>query len=155
GGRASSTVTVSVVPEERNDEPVLADESTSVVTGGTVTHNVLATAYDPDGDVLRLLRAEERGAATGTVKANSRGDVTFTAGNSPGEVEVAYVVGDGRGGEQTGILRVDVVERRENQAPDARNDSIATFAGREVVVDVLDNDTDPNGDSLSIVRATA
>lgn len=155
GGRASSTVTVGVVPDERNDEPVLGEEETSVVTGGTVTHNVLATAYDPDGDVLRLLRAEERGSATGTVKANSRGDVTFTAGNSPGDVEVAYVVADGRGGEQTGVLQVSVVERRENQAPDARNDSTTTFAGREVVIDVLDNDTDPNGDSLSIVRATA
>src|SRR5699024_7776521 len=28
------------------------------------------------------------------------------------------------------------------------------FVGREVVVDVLDNDTDANGDQLSIVRAT-
>lgn len=155
GGRASSTVTVAVVPDGRNGAPVLTEEETSVVTGGTVTHNVLATAYDPDGDVLRLVRVEERGASTGTVKANSRGDVTFTAGNSPGDVEVAYVVGDGRGGEQTGTLRVAVAERRENQAPDARNDSASTFTGREVVVDVLDNDTDANGDSLSIVRATA
>ena len=65
------------------------------------------------------------------------------------------MVGDGRGGEATGILAVTVVERRENQAPVAHNDSEATFVGREVVVDVLDNDIDPNGDSLSIVRAVA
>lgn len=155
GGRSSSTVSVAVVPEGQNDEPVLGEDETSVVTGGTVTHNVLATAYDPDGDVLRLLRAEEEDAATGTVKANSRGDITFTAGNAPGDVDISYVVGDGRGGEQTGVLGVSVLERRENQAPDARNDSTSTFAGREVVIDVLDNDTDPNGDSLSIVRATA
>jgi len=155
GGRDSATVTVSVHPEDQNDEPVVADEETFVVTGGTVTHNVLATAYDPDGDVLRLLRAEEVGEATGTIKTNSRGDVTFTAGNNPGTVEIAFVVGDGRGGEQTGLLTVTVVERRENQAPIARHDSVATFVGREVVVDVLDNDTDPNGDSLSIVRAVS
>jgi hypothetical protein len=155
GGTATSYVTVDVVGDERNEEPVLGDEETSVVTGGTVTHNVLATAFDPDGDVLRLLRAEESGAATGAVKTNSRGDITFTAGNGAGDVELTYVVGDGRGGEQTGVLRVEVVERRENQAPDARNDSTTTFAGREAVVDVLDNDTDPNGDALSIVRATA
>lgn len=155
GGRSSSEVTVGVVPEDRNQEPVLGDEETTVVTGGTVTHNVLATAYDPDGDVLRLLRGEEAGAATGTVKTNSRGDVTFTAGNTPGTVEISYVVGDGRGGEQTGLLRVTVAEREENQPPDARNDSVTTFTGREVTVDVLDNDTDPNGDSLSIVRASS
>lgn len=155
GGRSTAHVTVTVVPDGRNDEPVLADEETTVVTGGTITHNVLATAYDPDGDVLRLLRAEEQGTAAGSVKANSRGDITFTAGNAPGDVEVAYVVGDGRGGEQTGILRITVVERRENQAPDARNDAVSSFTGREVVFDVLDNDTDPNGDTLSIVRATA
>ncbi|MGV3759408.1 MAG: Ig-like domain-containing protein, partial [Actinomycetota bacterium] len=155
GGTSSSHVTVSVVPEDRNEEPVLSEEETFVVTGGTVTHNVLATAYDPDGDVLRLLRAEEVGTATGAVKTNSRGDITFTAGGSPGDVEIAFVVGDGRGGEQTGVLRVEVVERRENQAPVARNDSTSSFAGREVVVDVLDNDSDPNGDRLSIVRAVA
>lgn len=155
GGRSKSTVTVAVVPDERNEEPVLAAEETFVVTGGTVTHNVLSTAYDPDGDVLRLLRAEENDTATGTVKTTRRGDVTFTAGNAPGTVEIAYVVGDGRGGEQTGVLTVTVVDRRENQAPDARNDSESTFTGREVVFDVLDNDTDPNGDRLSIVRATS
>ena len=155
GGRSSSHATVTVVPDGQNKGPVLSREETFVVAGGTVTHNVLATAYDPDGDVLRLLRAEEQGTATGTVKTNGRGDITFTAGNAPGDVEVAYVVGDGRGGEQTGILAVTVVERRENQAPVAHNDSEATFAGREVVVDVLDNDIDPNGDSLSIVRAVA
>lgn len=155
GGRSTATATVAVVPDSQNAEPVLGDEETFVVTGGTVTHNVLATAYDPDGDVLRLLTAEEADVATGTVRANSRGDVTFTAGNSPGTVEVAFVVGDGRGGEQTGTLTVTVVERRENQAPVARSDSASTFTGREVVIDVLDNDTDPNGDSLSIVRAVA
>src|SRR5690606_1860550 len=42
GGRDSATVTVSVHPEDQNDEPVVADEETFVVTGGTVTHNVLA-----------------------------------------------------------------------------------------------------------------
>ena len=155
GGRSSSHATVTVVPDGQNKGPVLSREETVVVAGGTVTHNVLATAYDPDGDVLRLLRAEEQGTATGTVKTTGRGDITFTAGNAPGDVEVAYVVGDGRGGEATGILAVTVVERRENQAPVAHNDSEATFAGREVVVDVLDNDIDPNGDSLSIVRAVA
>lgn len=155
GGTASSNVVVRVVPDSQNSPPVLGEEETTVVTGGTVTHNVLATAYDPDGDVLRLLGAQEDGAATGTVTTNSRGDVTFVAGNSPGPVEVAYVVGDGRGGEQTGTLSVTVVERRENQAPDARHDAVSTFTGREVVVDVLDNDTDPNGDALSIVRAVA
>lgn len=155
GGRDTAPVTVRVVPDEQNEEPVLGDEETTVVTGGTVTHNVLATAYDPDGDVLRLLRAEETDTATGVVKANSRGDVTFTAGNSPGGVEITYTVGDGRGGEQTGVLRVEVVDRRENHPPDARNDAATTFTGREVTVDVLDNDTDPNGDSLSIVRATS
>ena len=73
GGRSSSHVTVTVVPDGQNKGPVLAREETVVVTGGTVTHNVLATAYDPDGDVLRLLRAEEQGTATGTVQDQQPG----------------------------------------------------------------------------------
>lgn len=158
GGTASSYATVTVVPESRNSEPVLGDEETFVVSGGTVTHNVLATAYDPDGDVLRLLDArlsQPADSATHSVRSNPSGDVTFTAGSGTGLVEVTYVVGDGRGGEQTGVLSVHVGDRRENQPPQARNDSVTSFVGREVVVDVLDNDTDPNGDTVSIVRAAA
>mgnify|MGYP000612919319 CR=1 FL=1 len=155
GGRASASVTVEVVPESQNADPVLTEEETFVVTGGTVTHNVLATAFDPDGDVLRLVGTDDLPPESGTVKINSRGDITFTAGNAQGVVDVDFTVEDGRGGSATGTLAVTVVEREQNQAPDARNDSTTTFTGREVVVDVLDNDTDPNGDSLSIVRATS
>ncbi len=157
GGQASSTATVRRVADGDNSPPVLGDNETLVVTGGTVTHNVLATAYDPDGDVMRLTEARVDGVSEGSsesVKFNSRGEVTFTAGNAAGVVEIAFVVSDGRtGGEQSGILTVRVKDRRENQPPTARNDSVSTFVGREVVYDVLDNDTDPNGQQLSVVRA--
>lgn len=154
GGEESSFVTVRVVPDGQNAAPKLAREETTVVTGGSVTHNVLASAYDPDGDVLRLNSATLEDTASGSVRSNVKGDITFTASNTVGVTEITYVVGDGET-EATGVLRVKVVDRNTNQAPNARADSLTTFVGREITFDVLDNDTDPDGDKLSIVRATS
>lgn len=155
GGEASSFVTVALVPDDRNAPPKLSlDEETTVVTGGTVTHNILAPAYDPDGDVLRLKSATIEDTAAGTVRFTEKGDITFTATDTLGVTEVTYVVGDGDA-ESTAVLRVKVVDRNTNQPPNARKDSATTFVGREVVLDVLDNDTDPDGDTLSLARVVA
>ena len=155
GGSDAATTTVRVVPEDDNSAPKLPSkpEETTVVTGGTVTHNVLAAAFDPDGDVLKLASVDPKGQ--GTVRFTAKGDVTFTAMNVPGEVDVTYTVEDDRGEKVDGILRVTVVDRTANHPPNARQDSESTVVGRDVVVDVLDNDSDPDDDALSIVRVDA
>lgn len=155
GGQASSTVDVAIVPEGENSPPVLsAEEDTTVVTGGTVTHNVLGPAYDPDGDVLHLRSATFEDAAQGSVRFTEKGDITFTATDAVGDHAITYVVSDGES-ETSGVLQVKVVSRETNQPPNARKESATTFVGREVVMDVLDNDTDPDNDPLSIVRVDA
>lgn len=150
GAEVSASVVVQEVASG-NEQPVLPEggEETTVVTNGTVTHNVLASAYDPDGDVLSLRAVSVRGG-DGNARPSPRGDVTFTAASVPGPVVVDYVVSDGEA-EVTGRLTVDVVTGQ--QPPDARDDISSTIVGRTAEVDVLENDSDANDDPLTIVRA--
>lgn len=150
GHADTATITVEVVPEDRNTppEPAVGDETT-VVTGGTVVHDVVTGAFDPEADPISLLDATTE---AGELRTEANGTITFTATNEPGPVDVLYTLTDDRGGEASGLLRVNVVPREVNEPPVARNDYAQTLVGREVVVDVLANDTDANDDPLSIVR---
>ncbi|MCC5949483.1 MAG: cadherin-like domain-containing protein [Nitriliruptoraceae bacterium] len=150
GHADTATITVEVVPDDRNTapEPAVGDETT-VVTGGTVVHDVVVGAFDPEADPISLLSATTE---AGDLRTEANGTITFTATNEPGPVDVIYTLTDDLGAEAAGLLRVNVVPREVNEPPVARNDYAQTIVGREVVVDVLANDTDANGDPLSLVR---
>ena len=63
----------------------------------------------------------------------------------------SYFVSDGQGNTTAGSVTVTVNgPGGANQAPTAVNDSASTAAGAAILIDVLANDSDPNGDSLSI-----
>lgn len=153
GGSSSSEVVVGVTPDGQNTAPVVAPQETTVVTGGSIGHNVLLSARDPDGDLLRLESAAVAEGFEGSVRESAAGEITFNAGSSVGEVPVSFVVSDGTDSTE-GTLTVVVVDRDVNQPPAATPDSETGFAGRSVEVDVLDNDVDPDGDVLSLVRVT-
>jgi hypothetical protein len=153
GGSSSSSVSVGVTPDGQNTAPVVAPQETTVVTGGSIGHNVLLSARDPDGDLLRLESADVAEGFEGSERASAAGEITFNAGSSVGEVPVSFVVSDGTDS-TTGTLTVVVVDRDVNQPPAATPDSETGVAGRSVEVDVLDNDVDPDGDVLSLVRVT-
>jgi len=69
-----------------------------------------------------------------------------------GTDKVSYVVADGKGGSALGDLLVTV---RQNQAPQAMDDSAATDDRTAIVVAILDNDSDPDGDVLRVLSASA
>lgn len=150
GHTASATVTVNIVPDTINTAPeVSTNETTTVVTGGTVVHDVVANAFDPEGDPISLVSVTTE---AGEVRYDNEGLITFTATNEPGTVEVIYTLSDDLGAESIGILEVTVVPREVNEPPVARNVHATTFVGRELTLDAMANDTDANGDLLSLVR---
>lgn len=102
GGMAVGTATVTVL---ENRMPVLGADSAVTVSGRPVSVNVLANDADPDGDVLSLTGVS---ASSGSV-SYSGSTVTFTpAASFVGVATVSYSVSDGRGGEATGTLTVQV-----------------------------------------------
>jgi hypothetical protein len=66
-----------------------------------------------------------------------------------GSDSFSYTVRDAFGATSTATVTVNV---QANAAPTANADSAVTSKARAVVINVLANDTDPEGDSLSVTR---
>ena len=107
---------------------------------------VLNNDSDPDGDVIYI--SQYTGAQIGNVSLSGQEIVYTPNTGAVGEDTFNYVVSDVEGATAMATVRIFIEE--QNQAPVANNDSASTVQGNAVAVNVLLNDYDPNGDSLSI-----
>ena len=147
GSPCDSVVHLPVVGlRKQNEIPAAADDSASIQQGGTTTVAVLANDTDADGDPLTL---EDVGTpAHGTATENTDGTITYTH-NGDGAVSdsFTYEASDGNDSD-TATVTISI-----NQPPAAADDAVSIQKGDEVVIDLLGNDADANGDSLSVVNA--
>ena len=135
---------------DANSNPVANDDSDSVAEDGSVVIAVLANDSDGDGDSLSVQSVSQ--GSNGSV-TNNGGNVTYTPdANFSGNDSFTYVVSDGFGGTDTATVNVTVSP--VNDDPTAQDDSASVGTGASVVIDVLANDSDPEGDSLTIVSVT-
>jgi CshA-type fibril repeat protein len=149
GGTATATVIVTVTP--RNDPPVAVDDSASTNEDTPVTVPLLANDSDLDGDPLTITAAS---APNGTVVINPDGTVTYTPNaNFTGTDTITYTISDGNGGTDT--ASATIIVRPANDAPVAVNDTGTTREDTPVTLNVLGNDSDVDGDPLSIISATS
>ncbi|HEY3282266.1 MAG TPA: Ig-like domain-containing protein [Armatimonadota bacterium] len=142
-------VTVAIAPV--NDPPVAAADSASVLEGQSVSIDVLANDTDPEGDPLTaaLAAAPSHGTATAAVG----GSFSYTpAPGYHGVDTFTYTASDGHGGTATGTVTVTVY--LPNRPPAAQDDTGSTTTGTPVTLPILANDTDPDGDVLSLVSVT-
>ena len=109
----------------------------------------LSNDTDPDGDELRL--AQVAGSTVGLEVTPDYASGTFTVlGAAPGTHYLTYVVTDGPN-EDVGLVRVDVLAPDDrNRPPIAVRDVALLPQGGRVLVDVLANDEDPDGDVLVV-----
>ncbi len=146
GESASQTVDFTVTPEV----DIKAD-STNVVEDTPTIINVLGNDTFEGADKVVSLDAENS-PKNGTVIVNSDGTVTYTPDdNYVGEDAFTYIVTSGGVSEST---TVEVNVTPVNDAPVAKNDISTTQEDTAVTIDVLSNDTDVDGDKLSIQSAT-
>lgn len=136
GGTATATATITVP----NAAPVAVGDSYSQTHSTTVDHDVLSNDSDPNGDALTLV--SENSSYASIVSNRLR----FAAPATPGVYLVTYTVSDGRGGTASAVATITV----PNVAPTAVNDSYTQARSTTVDHNVLANDSDPNGDVLSI-----
>ena len=122
------------------NDTATADEDTPV------TIDVLANDTDVDGDPLSVTTAS---AGNGTVTVNPDGTLTYTPNaDFHGTDTITYTVSDGQGGITTATVTVTV--NPVNDAPVGRGDAF-TVGGGSVTIDLLTNDTDVDGDPLTVV----
>lgn len=134
-------------PGGANRPPVANPDSATTAEDAFVDVNVLANDTDPDGDPRTVTGVGT--ASHGTTTLNPSGTVRYTpAPNYFGPDGFTYTIADGRGGTATGSVTVTVLP--VNDLPVAVNDARTTPYQTPVVIDVLTNDSDIDGDPLAI-----
>ncbi|MBC8659006.1 tandem-95 repeat protein [Vibrio parahaemolyticus] len=129
---------------------IVADKATVVEDTPTIIKVLGNDTFEDDGKVVSL--DTNNGPANGTVSVNPDGSVTYTPNdNYVGKDTFTYVVTSGGVSEST---TVEVNVTPVNDAPVAKNDIATTQEDTAVTIDVLSNDTDVDGDKLSIQSAT-
>ncbi|WP_423917691.1 Ig-like domain-containing protein [Frigoribacterium sp. 2-23] len=155
GQRATAQVAIAVreVDAATNNPPVPETVTARVVAGETVRISIPLDGIDPDGDSVQLL-----GVGTNPEKGNVSNVgvdyLEYQAGNyQAGTDTFTYTVVDGIGARATGTIRVGISSRAEgSRNPIAVADDVTMRPGGTISVRVLDNDSDPDGGSLSVTK---
>lgn len=143
GNTATANVTVTVA----NAAPIAADDAANAMAGVPVTIDVLANDRDPDSDPITIAALGPVANGSARIEGNR---VIYTANAGfTGTDSFTYTVRDEFGATATATVRVTVAA---NRAPVAVADSASTTKANTVVINVLANDTDPEGDTLSLTR---
>ena len=148
---ATANVTVTIHPWSQNEGPrQLKHPVIKVGANAQVEYNLLSDWIDPDGDQFYLMSATApEGMA---VQFSEDGTVQIRdLGSGAGVKAIAVTLSDGHA-ETTGELKVSVQEEG-NVPPVARADFYVARVAEPLTIDPIANDTDPNGDALSLVAA--
>ncbi|MCP3395145.1 DUF4082 domain-containing protein [Bradyrhizobium sp. CCGB12] len=156
GGTATATVSLTVntapnqPPVANNDSGYTTTQNTALTVAASA---LLANDSDPNGGTLSITGVS--GAVNGSVSFNSQTNtVTFTPTTGyTGAASFSYAISDGQGGTATATVSL-TVNTVTNQQPVANNDSgYSTTQNTALTIgasSLLANDTDPNGDPLTI-----
>ena len=151
GGRGSATAGVQTLPADR--APVATNRT--VATDQDVPADVTLDASDPDGNTLmyELVSSPSHGQVVLTPPGSFIPGLTpdliyFPDPGYSGEDSFTFKASDGR--LESNVASVSISVSSTNGAPDAQNDAATTDEGTPVVIDVLANDTDPDGDTLVV-----
>lgn len=147
----TATATVHLRFEPSNDAPQPADDSASVDEDGVVEIDVLANDQDPDGDFVDVVtwtspthgqvgRQGDHLRYAAPADENGSDSFTYTVRDPDGETATATV-----------FLTINPV----NDRPVANPDSAATQEDISVLIDVSGNDSDIEGDDLSVADWTS
>lgn len=154
GQSATAIVRIAVreLDSVSNNPPVPPTVTARVLAGDTVRVQIPLTAVDPDGDSVQLLGQAtnpEKGAVT-EVESNT---FVYQAGEySAGTDTFSYTLIDSLGARANGEVNIGISPRIDGaRNPVAIIDEVTVQPGITVSVQVLANDSDPDGSPLSVV----
>jgi hypothetical protein len=147
-GRTSAGLVSVTVTQQR---PTAVDDTAATGVGKPISINVLSNDTDPQNDPLTV-SAVKTAPTNGTATIASDGkSITYTpAANFSGSDSFVYTTSDGKGHTASATVNVKVT----SGIPTATDDSATTSQGVPVEISVLDNDSDPEGDPLSVVAVS-
>ncbi|HPE61283.1 MAG TPA: Ig-like domain-containing protein [Thiolinea sp.] len=146
--QATVTITLPGV-DGTNQEPQAVNDNVLTKVNTALTIDVLGNDSDPDGDALTVTAFDQTTAQGGSVVL-ADGFLVYTPKvDFIGVDSFEYTISDGQGGSATATVTI-TIEDGVNHAPVAVDDKTSTLADTDVTIDVLGNDTDPDGDKLFI-----
>ncbi len=144
-GAVSNVATVTIVVHPVNDPPVAVDDFYSTLQGRVGQIDVIENDYDVDGFINPASVVITLNPKGGAVQVNNDGTVTFVP--SPGFLGAdtfRYTVRDNEGAlSNQAVVTVNVVD--QNLPPIAEDDEATTAPGEPVRIDLVSNDSDPDG----------
>ncbi|ATA75111.1 hypothetical protein CGC52_06575 [Capnocytophaga sp. H2931] len=150
---ATATISIQVLPKGINS--LVANDDTAVTKVNTgVLISVLSNDFDPEGDTFSVTK--HTNPSHGTVVLNADGTFTYTPTTDfVGEDEFTYIICDGNVTStcRTARVHVSVVSTTTNITV-ANDDAYNTDVNVAVVGNVLNNDTDPEGDTVTTTVVT-
>ena len=146
-GTATVTSTISVL---MNCAPIAVPDAATTPEETLVDVSVLANDTDPESDALTVTAVDDPALGTASIVAGGT-KVRYTPDVdvcSPPTDSFGYTISDGHGHTATSTVTVTVSCSNDGPTPGA--DVASTPEETPVLVDVLANDTDVDGDSLTL-----
>jgi VCBS repeat-containing protein len=168
GGGHTDKTTVSITVTSVDDAPDAVDDVAGTVSEDSttgLTYNVLNNDTDPDGDTLTITAVTNTPPTYGTVSYTGS-SVTYTPSPTNTTVQgldvtetltdtFTYDISDGNGGTDTATVTVTITGANDapvGVADDAGNVGAHSTTG--VTYNVITNDTDVDGETLSVGSIT-
>lgn len=155
GNKVAGYLTVQVLAADAaaNSAPLPKPVTARVIAGTTVRIPIPLDGIDPDGDSVQL-EGTTSSPALGRVVVGDAW-LTYTAyDTAQGRDTFTYAVRDRLGATAESTVTVGVAPPgADNQAPYAVKDVVQVRPGRKIAVPVLANDSDPDGDQISLVKS--
>ena len=148
-----------------NAPPIASDDTFTLFEGVPLDSTATSNDADPDGD--NIVIADVTGAEAtapqmiateqgGTVTLNPDGTFTYTPPTDfLGQDSFDYSITDPSGASDEATVTLNVIADSDpsvNDEPHANDDLAVAPVGETATANLLDNDTDPNGDPLNITE---
>lgn len=153
----TATVTISVAavgsPPTANDDTLAATEDTALSID--VANDLLGNDTDPDmGNTISLNSFTQPPLGEGTITDNMDGTLTYApSADFNGATTFTYTAIDSDGNpSNTATVTINVAA--VNDAPVAQDNSASTAFNTAVTISVLGNDSDVDGDALTVTAAS-
>lgn len=155
---------VNKVPVAQDDTPTLSADSESTVI------KVLDNDTDPDKDKLTVTAINKSNVKGFLLLGKNDGVISYDPNNKFNELEkgktatdtFSYTVSDGKGGEAKATVTITIegvkeAPKSDNTPPVANDDThpktpLPANWGSTETIDVLKNDTDADGDTLTVIK---
>ena len=153
---AKVTLNVTAPTTGPNNEPDAVEDALSAfINGAEMTLDIVANDTDPDGDTLTVTDVQP--AQYGSVRLTSGGAVRYTPPSTPVSDSFLYTISDGNGGTASAVATISVTDPDDDNDsfPSITGESITVSPGETVIIRVLENDFDADGDTLVLDQVTS